>query len=63
MRRTKRSVRIATDQMSLKERWTALLERVRSRVPADVTDEELDRDIREAIQEARQEQRERASRP
>lgn len=62
MSHTKRTATKSRGTGSLRARWTALLERVRSRVPAEVTDEELDSDIREAIEEVRREERERAGR-
>jgi bifunctional DNA-binding transcriptional regulator/antitoxin component of YhaV-PrlF toxin-antitoxin module len=40
-------------------RLTALVEEIRSRVPADLTEEEIDRDVQEAIEEVRRERRAR----
>jgi hypothetical protein len=44
---------------AIRERLAALVEEVRDRVPAEVTDEEIEQEAREAINEVREERRAR----
>lgn len=49
------------DNAEWQKRWDALIERIHSRIPPDVTPEEIEADIREARREVREERRARGA--
>lgn len=53
--------RRAMDDGGWQQRWDALIERIQSRIPTDVTPEEIEADIREARREVREERRARGA--